>query len=774
MSKTFVKLYVILSLLFPFAALMSPANAKDLQKGISEKTFKNPRLDSVLEQLQVEYEKSPHVAQTFSEKMNILIKEDRISIFIFSETEDADKIDRTALQAYGAEIIKQSGNVMKVKVPASRIRQIADNVAGISFMKLPDKPVADVYQSEGAGLTGASVYHSAGFTGADVKVAIIDLGFANLFSAYTGGDLPGNTVLIDCSGSSCVSTGFTSERERHGTAVAEIVHDMAPGALLYLIKIEDSLDLVDAKNFCIANGIRIINHSVSWFNINFTSGECYNSNPVCTANDAYAHNILWVNAAGNRAKSHYEAMFTDSDGDGWHNVSGNSETISLSAEAGDLVGLHLTWNAWPFTNQDYDLHLFDSSMNLVAKSDTSQTGVQPPAETIQTVAPHTDTYYVTIRKYSASSDHLLELYSSAHQLSPYVASSSITSPSDAEGVMAVGAIDYLNWITGSLESYSSQGPTNDGRIKPEICGPDGVSNYTLSNFFGTSASSPHVAGAAALILSAHPDYSLAELWNTLISSAIDVGTSGQDNLYGSGLLNLEPPLDTFPPIVNAFSVSPQSLLLANAFTVSYTVSDSGGSGLSRIELWRANDSGGVPGVWTEVQRTYLSGNGPSSGSFQDIPLSIGDYWYEVRVVDTAGNWVTQPNPPGQIKATVLSPDLTGSWILLTETCKNTAKGIKCTVKGKLNIQNTGNQTAKSSYVRFYLSDDTVFDEGDSFLRQAPTGKIYKGKSKNRTFRYSFPAGTAVTGKYIIAVIDADNRVPEADEANNHVPYGPLP
>ena len=45
------------------------------------------------------------------------------------------------------------------------------------------------------------------------------------------------------------------------------------------------------------------------------------SNAVCTADDAYANNILWVNAAGNEAQKHYWADFTDSDSDGWHNVS---------------------------------------------------------------------------------------------------------------------------------------------------------------------------------------------------------------------------------------------------------------------------------------------------------------------------------------------------------------------------------------------------------------------------------------------------------------------
>ena len=65
--------------------------------------------------------------------------------------------------------------------------------------------------------------------------------------------------------------------------------------------------------------------------------------------------------------------------------------------------------------------------------------------------------------------------------------SSISEPADAESVLAVGAIDYVNWTTGPLEEYSSQGPTNnwnssDSRIKPDIMGPVGVTTYTYGKF----------------------------------------------------------------------------------------------------------------------------------------------------------------------------------------------------------------------------------------------------------------------------------------------------
>ena len=389
-------------------------------------------------------------------------------------------------------------------------------------------------------MTGASAYHSAGYAGSGVKVAVIDLGFEGLSTAISHGEVSNTAITVDCTGSSCVSTDFSTETDFHGTAVAEVVHDMAPEAELYLIKVYDTLDLRDAKNYAIGNGIKIINHSVTYPNTNFSGGECYYFNATCTANDAYSKGILWVNAMGNWANRHYGATFTDPDGDGFHNVAGDDETINIEASAGDLIDVYLTWDAWPATDQDYDLGLFDSNINLVASSEDYQTGTQPPTEAIYYSVLATGTYHLKIRKYSATSDHRLAVFSYYHNLDPATASNSLVSPADATGVMAVGAIDYENWTTGPQESFSSRGPTSDGRTKPEICGPDNVANYGYGRFLGTSAASPHVAGAAALILSCRRAYSVSQLWDALISSALDMGSSGQDNIYGYGRLDLPP------------------------------------------------------------------------------------------------------------------------------------------------------------------------------------------------------------------------------------------
>lgn len=536
-KKALMILSAILVLNFSF---FNTASAKNSDMTPAKENV-HLKMASCLKKLEIEYEKGAMAARRFAQGRNIKIKDpDKITVFLMNEP--GTTVDEMSLQALGGEIVKHAGQVSKVTAPIPMLTAIADTVKGISFIKLPDRLIPAVVESEGVGLTSASSYHGSGYTGSGINVAVIDVGFALLNDAIDNYELPDNVVKIDCTGASCVSTDFSSETQKHGTAVAEIVYDMAPGATLYLIKIADTLDLWDAEDYAITHGVDIINHSLVVFNTNFYDGECYNSNPVCTANHAYNHGILWINAAGNQATRHYEATFTDSDSDGWHNVSGSDETIKITASAGQTIEVYLTWNDWVTTDQDYDLYLFNNALNEVAVSNTRQSGNQEPTEMISYTVPPTSTgsYYLSIYQYSATSNHKLEVYSLSHTLTPAIASSSLLSPADADGAMAVGAIDYSDWTTGHQETSSSRGPTNDGRIKPDICGPDNVSNYTYTPFLfgGTSAASPHVAGAAALILDKYPGYSVFELWNALTSSAIDMGDTGKDNIYGCGRLNL--------------------------------------------------------------------------------------------------------------------------------------------------------------------------------------------------------------------------------------------
>jgi subtilisin family serine protease len=117
---------------------------------------------------------------------------------------------------------------------------------------------------------------------------------------------------------------------------------------------------------------------------------------------------------------------------------------------------------------------------------------------------------------------------------------SIGAPADGDSVLAVGAVT----ASGTLASFSSRGPTADGRIKPDVCAM-GVSTVCASAFSqtgyaavnGTSLACPLVAGAAALILQAHPGISNMQIIDALRNTASNAATPNRD--YGWGIIDAE-------------------------------------------------------------------------------------------------------------------------------------------------------------------------------------------------------------------------------------------
>jgi subtilisin family serine protease len=124
-----------------------------------------------------------------------------------------------------------------------------------------------------------------------------------------------------------------------------------------------------------------------------------------------------------------------------------------------------------------------------------------------------------------------------------VPAGSVIDPATNAAALAAGAIC---WQTNSLEFYSSQGPTIDGRTKPDLAAQDSVSGATYgafagscpSGFAGTSAASPTVAGAAALVKQANPSFGPDQIESYLQQNAVDLGPSGIDTQYGAGGLHL--------------------------------------------------------------------------------------------------------------------------------------------------------------------------------------------------------------------------------------------
>jgi serine protease AprX len=154
------------------------------------------------------------------------------------------------------------------------------------------------------------------------------------------------------------------------------------------------------------------------------------------------------------------------------------------------------------------------------------------------------------------------------------ADSTIVSPADADSIIAVGATSS----DGELATFSGTGPTADGRIKPEIVAQgmgifwaDGNSiNSYDSNVGGTSCSTPLVAGAAALVLSTHPELTNMQVRKALLNTATPSQfRTSQDavypnNYYGYGFVNALDAATYFGPV---FSNVPLIVQTTTGFTI---------------------------------------------------------------------------------------------------------------------------------------------------------------------------------------------------------------
>lgn len=120
------------------------------------------------------------------------------------------------------------------------------------------------------------------------------------------------------------------------------------------------------------------------------------------------------------------------------------------------------------------------------------------------------------------------------------ASGTLTAPADAFESISVGAVNS----SGTIASFSSRGPTYDGRTKPEVvaqgvstycASPTSTTSYTYAN--GTSLSCPLAGGCAAVILGVRPEFTPALVRQALIETADQASTP--DNNYGWGLIDLD-------------------------------------------------------------------------------------------------------------------------------------------------------------------------------------------------------------------------------------------
>ena len=461
----------------------------------------------------------------------------------------------------GGHVGNHAFNNVQVWIPIEKVKELA-SWTKIKLIKKPTLPKPNDIVTGGLNFIGAGEWHTGGVTGEGVKVGIIDLGFAG-YSSLLGTELPA-TVEVAHTGE--ISDFFSMV---HGTACAEIIHDVAPDADLFLINAADmEVAFPLAVKWLKSKGVDVISSSMG-LNLKIRTKMLYyllngNTYSMTYANRflenleqtkaqmnymvsiVVASGVTWSQAAGNDGQKKWSGWFTDNDNDGFLNFSShdNYNKIDTRGIVNENIYVLLMWDFDDgLTYDDYNLYIVDQYRNIVDRSIINQWYIPIGIEACKfTVQPGKE-YYAFVKKYNADDQSLVLLvgHSQFPSLKYHDAYGTInlSCPAGNFDAITVGAVHRTNsppYVT--IADYSSQGPV-DGMIKPDIVAPAGVRTASYeSSFRGTSAAAPHVAGICALVKQKYPAFTPAQIKNYLASNAVDLGAPGKDNVYGSGLVHL--------------------------------------------------------------------------------------------------------------------------------------------------------------------------------------------------------------------------------------------
>ena len=222
------------------------------------------------------------------------------------------------------------------------------------------------------------------------------------------------------------------------------------------------------------------------------------------------------------------------------------------------------------SSNDYDLFVLNvaGSTVLCAATDT-QTGTQDPFEECYNPSGYAANSRIIIAK-KPSADvralHLANFFGTPMSIKTRGVTSGHNAGKNTVGMAATywnsartGTKPFVGGAANPTEVFSSDGPrkifynpdgaaitpgnvlfaTNGGQtlVKPDLTAADGASSKTpgFLPFFGTSAASPHAAGIAALVKSARPDYTNAQIRTAMIATALDIRAAGTDRDSGFGI-----------------------------------------------------------------------------------------------------------------------------------------------------------------------------------------------------------------------------------------------
>ncbi|HWP09027.1 MAG TPA: S8 family serine peptidase [Polyangiaceae bacterium] len=446
----------------------------------------------------------------------------------------------------------------------------------VRSIQRPLRPIVNkVDTSEGDVAHRAAVARTTrGLTGNGVKVGVISNGVKTLAARVTSGDLPSGITVL---------SGSPNANDDEGTAMLEIVHDLAPNAQLLFAT---AVAATNGENVFAANirALRDQGAKVIVDDVYYPSESTFQDDVIAQAvEEVTASGVVYLSSAGNGGNlTHARSSVWEGDF-----VQSSSTLAVVNGAEGQTTPLHdfaagQYWNplvtdpatyitlewADPGTasNNDYDLFVLDSTFaNVVDAGTNPQSGSQQPLEFINSTSVDHSGDRLVVARFSGASRFLRVNANvgarlgigTVGQISGHAAATGALGVA-AVSVLTAGGGPFLGGVNNPVELFSADGPrrvffnanstpitpgnfTATGgalRSKPDIAAADGVSTSTpgFKPFYGTSAAAPHAAAIAALLIEQHPSYSVAQVKAVLTGTALDIEGIGFDRDSGYGLV----------------------------------------------------------------------------------------------------------------------------------------------------------------------------------------------------------------------------------------------
>ena len=586
---------VVLSVVFGGAVTESATHQGSLRSSAGH-SLKDPKLSSSLVALadatSAGLPKSVAAARAAGRLR--LTPDGKVQVFI--AVNNVTEIDDLPTLGVTVERISEEVGIVQAWVPVDALRDVS-RLPNVQNVRLPDYPHlnAGSIETEGDAVLKSDELRTAlGVDGTGLTIGVISDGVAGLAASQGLGDLP----AVDTSTCNVVG-GDPAAEGAEGTAMLEIVHDVAPGASLMFgnFGFGTALDFNAAVN-CLAANADIVVDDIGFFGVGAYDGTGFVSQNTADALNGAGPIKGYFTAVGNQAQAHYQGAYVESStvlmgsdidpllppDDTWvlqefDATGGPNATKHAGAEPapaphnrfvlkpGAEATIVLVWDdPWGTAPNDYDLFIReDGDIHICSGEFQADEGgvLSLPVEgcTWGNSGPGDLELDIIIGNYLGEAAPVeFDMFllcrncndlGNGNSLDFNTAGSSVPNQSDAGGspasVISLGAVNHGSPDT--IESYSSIGLTEDGRFKPDIVAPDGVCitgsggfgqpscQGSGNRFFGTSAASPHAAAVAALLLECDPTLSRVELYDRMVLSATDLGEPGPDNVYGYGRLN---------------------------------------------------------------------------------------------------------------------------------------------------------------------------------------------------------------------------------------------